>query len=198
MAAQPIPDEVILLATKAQLALDQTPAITVEQMVRDHAQTVYRVAYSLLRDHHDAEDAAQETFIRVMKMHQKSKLSEVREAKTWLVKIAWRVALDRAKAKKSALVSSIDDDRNVSLMLRDESVPADAVVQSAQMSAVMARLIAGLPDELRHTLELSSVQELSSVEIAEVLGIPEGTVRTRLMRARAVLKEKLQALGVRR
>lgn len=55
-------------------------------------------------------------------------------------------------------------------------------------------MIATLPEELRHPLELSTVQELNSAEIAEIMNIPEGSVRTRLMRARHRLKEKLSAV----
>ena len=62
------------------------------------------------------------------------------------------------------------------------------------MQQLLQRLIAGLPEDLRHPLELSTVQELNSAEIAEVLKIPEGSVRTRLFRARKQLKEKLGAV----
>jgi RNA polymerase sigma-70 factor, ECF subfamily len=62
------------------------------------------------------------------------------------------------------------------------------------MQSVLEKLIAGLPEELRQPLELSTVQELNSAEIAEVMGIPEGSVRTRLLRARRLLKEKLATL----
>jgi RNA polymerase sigma-70 factor (ECF subfamily) len=62
------------------------------------------------------------------------------------------------------------------------------------MQQILERMIATLPDDLRQTLELSTVQELNSAEIADVLEIPEGSVRTRLMRARKLLKEKLSSL----
>jgi RNA polymerase sigma-70 factor (ECF subfamily) len=63
-----------------------------------------------------------------------------------------------------------------------------------QMQELLAQMIATLPDDLRHPLELSTVQELSSAEIAQILSIPEGSVRTRLMRARQLLKQKLSAV----
>jgi RNA polymerase sigma-70 factor (ECF subfamily) len=196
MAAQTISSKVIFLTAKAQFASERPATdLTVEQLVHDYAQTVYRVAYSVLRDHHDAEDAAQETFIRVVK--QKEKLKEVREPKTWLVKIAWRMAVNKANSRREGHVTSIDEGSSVAAMLQDKTKPADEVAASSQMSALMGRLIAGLPEELRQTLELSCVKELNSVQIAEILEIPEGSVRTRLMRARAILKEKLQALGAR-
>jgi RNA polymerase sigma-70 factor (ECF subfamily) len=59
------------------------------------------------------------------------------------------------------------------------------------------RLIDALPEELRQPLALSTVEELTSPEVARILGIPEGTVRTRLMRAREILKQKLIAAGIR-
>ncbi len=64
----------------------------------------------------------------------------------------------------------------------------------ADWNAVIHRLVDALPEELRQPLALSAIEELSSQRIAELMGIPEGTVRTRLMRARKMLKEKLTAL----
>jgi RNA polymerase sigma-70 factor, ECF subfamily len=59
-----------------------------ENAVREHARMVYRIAYSVLRNHHDAEDATQETFVRVLRY--KRKLEGIEDPKTWLAKIAWR------------------------------------------------------------------------------------------------------------
>src|SRR3982074_2563933 len=71
-------------------ALDIDSAV--EQIVREHARFIFQIAYSVLRNHADAEDAAQEVFVRVLKY--KSKLPEVRETKVWLARIAWRVSVD--------------------------------------------------------------------------------------------------------
>src|SRR6185312_16890705 len=68
----------------------------VEAMVREHSRFVFRIAYSILRNHADAEDATQEVFIRVLR--NKDKLADVREQKLWLAKIAWRVTLDWKKS----------------------------------------------------------------------------------------------------
>jgi len=65
---------------------------------------------------------------------------------------------------------------------------------SADWNAIVHRLVDALPEELRQPLALSTVQELKSREIADVMGIAEGTVRTRLMRARQILKQKLAGL----
>jgi RNA polymerase sigma-70 factor (ECF subfamily) len=177
---------------KPALAMEvATP--TVETLVVDHSRMVFRIAYSILRNHHDAEDAAQECFLRVWK--HKDRLHEVSNAKTWLARIAWTTALDKRRSGHKML--SLDDgEPGVELMesLSDGTTAADEQLAEQQRQELLQRLIAGLPDELAQTLELSTVQELNSAEIAEVMKIPEGSVRTRLFRARKQLKEKLAVL----
>ncbi|HYL93408.1 MAG TPA: sigma-70 family RNA polymerase sigma factor, partial [Alphaproteobacteria bacterium] len=165
----------------------------VEQLVAQHTLLVFRIAYSVLRNHADAEDAAQECFLRVLK--NSKRLGDVRSPKTWLARVAWTTALDKYRSRRAML--SLDSDTQEGVPLLDHlagnaAAPDDQLAQR-QMQAMLQVLIAGLPEDLRHTLELSTVQELNSAEIAEVLGIPEGSVRTRLMRARNLLKEKLSS-----
>ena len=164
----------------------------IEAMVREHSRFVFRVAYSILRNRDEAEDATQEVFIKVLK--NKEKLAEVREQKLWLAKITWRVALDWKKAMDRRRPAEDSE-----LLLDDLSAhghSAEQLLAEKQMAALLEKLIAGLPADLRETLALSTVQELNSAQIAEVMGIPEGSVRTRLMRARTMLKEKMAvALG---
>lgn len=159
-----------------------------EWIVREHARFVYRVAYSVLRNHHDAEDAAQETFLRFLR--NRKKWPQIRDRRAWLARTAWRVALDRRKPKEVAL----DDVGEAVLELRDQGAGADEIAATEQMMALLGRLIASLPEDLRDAMTLSTVEELTSVEISEVLGIPEGSVRTRLFRAREILRDKLSSL----
>jgi RNA polymerase sigma-70 factor (ECF subfamily) len=77
------------------------------------------------------------------------------------------------------------------LQLNNSPSPEDAMV-SADWSAAVHRLVDALPEELRQPLALAAVEELNSREIAQVMGIAEGTVRTRIMRARQMLKQKLE------
>ena len=82
-------------------AADHDLSHELEAMVRQHARFVFQIAYLLLRNHHDAEDATQETFVRVWR--HRNRLPEVRDQRAWLARIAWRVALDRRR--KGAEVS---------------------------------------------------------------------------------------------
>lgn len=190
MVAQAAVEEAIL--GDAQAIKAAMPLESVEDLVAAHSLMAFRVSYSILRNHHDAEDAVQECFLRVLK--QKDRLHEVRNAKTWIARIAWTTALDRRSSR--GRISDNEDAREPdSLMqLRDKSPTADEQLLLQQKQRLMAQMIATLPEDLRQTLELSTVQELNSTEIAEILKIPEGSVRTRLMRARQRLKEKLSVV----
>ncbi|HEY2362519.1 MAG TPA: RNA polymerase sigma factor [Candidatus Angelobacter sp.] len=180
------------MALKPALAME-IAAPTIETLVVDHSRMVFCIAYSILRNHHDAEDAAQECFLRVWK--HKDRLHEIGNAKTWLARIAWTTALDKRRSGRN-MVSLNDAEAGLDLLesLSDETPAADEQLAEQQRQELLQRLIAGLPGDLGQTLELSTVQELNSAEIAEVMKIPEGSVRTRLFRARKQLKEKLAVL----
>jgi len=160
-----------------------------EALVREHAALVYRVAYAALRNRAEAEDAAQETFLRVLR--QRKRLADVREPRAWLARIAWRVALDRRRRGSEV---PLDEAAAAVRELRAAGASAEQVAADAQMLALLERLIASLPRELREALTLSTVQEMSAAEAAEALGIPEASVRTRVFRARQLLREKLAAV----
>jgi RNA polymerase sigma-70 factor (ECF subfamily) len=166
------------------------PAETVESLVAHHATMVFRIAYSILRNHHDAEDAAQECFLRVVKC--KNRLATVHNLKTWLARVAWTTALDRRRHVRGTAADSEPD----VLSLPDPAIAIDEQIAGRELKRLLQRLVASLPRDLRETLELSTVQELTSVEIAEIMEIPENSVRTRLFRARKILKEKLAAREV--
>jgi RNA polymerase sigma-70 factor, ECF subfamily len=167
----------------------QASEVAFEELVRAHARFVFKIAYSVLRNHHDAEDAVQETFLRVMR--RSPEIHDVRDIRAWLARIAWRIAVDRRRRAPHSEDAGFADDL---ALLRSHTASAEQSAIGAQMLRVAERLIASLPPELRDPLTLSTVEELNSPEIAAVLGIPEATVRTRLFRARKVLKEKLAAL----
>lgn len=160
-----------------------------EAAVREHARYIYRVVQAVLRNHHDAEDAVQETFLRYLR--QQGKWGKIRNHRAWLARTAWRVAIDR---RRQFTPLSLEEAAEAVAALRAQGAGADKIAATAQMLALVERLISSLPKALREPLTLSSVQELTSAEIGEVLEIPEGSVRERISRARRVLAEKLAEL----
>jgi RNA polymerase sigma-70 factor (ECF subfamily) len=179
----------------AQVMLSESASTTevgrdeFEATVREQAQLVYKVAYSVLRNHHDAEDVAQETFLRFLR--QRKRWAEIRDRRAWLAAVAWRLALDQ---KRMPAEVALEDAAELVSRLRADGAGVDEIAANRQMMALVERLVGSLPRDLREALILSSTEELTSAEIAQVLGIPEGSVRTRLFRGREILRQKLAAL----
>ena len=153
-----------------------------EDLVARQARFVFRVAYAVLRNSGDSEDVVQETFLRVFRRGR----FDVDDERAFLARIAWRLAVDtRARGHREAVAGHA------------AVACVEAEVMAADRIAAVHRLIDSLPEELRQPLALSTVDELTSGEIGKILGIAEGTVRTRLMRARQLLKQKVEAGGIR-
>ena len=174
---------------------DFTPVAGIDEilelLVRDHSRLVYRISYAVLRRHHDAEDATQETFLRVLRYQEK--LAAVNDPKTWLARIAWRVAVDRSRRRGSTGEVALDDPEKRLPELASNDAAADEQLQSRQANALLEKMITALPRKLREPLVLSTVEEMTPREVAATLGINEAAVRSRIFRARQILKEKLAA-----
>lgn len=152
-------------------------------LVELQSRFVFRVAYALLRNVHDAEDVVQETFL---KLYRAGAWKAIDNERAFLARVAWRIAADKLRKPRH-------EPLDAELALGGGASPEEAVV-TADWSAAVGRLVDALPEELRQPLALSAVEELSSREIARVMGIAEGTVRTRILRARQLLKQKLAGL----
>jgi RNA polymerase sigma-70 factor, ECF subfamily len=152
-------------------------------LVDEYAGTLYRVAYSVLRNAADAEDAVQETYLRVLR--HRDGLAEIRDPRVWLVRIVWNVVLDRKRRAKTR--PETDDIADMARMLPASGLTAEERVASAQHHENVLRAVAQLPEKEQRVLILSAFEELSSVEIAQVLGTTESTIRSRLFRARKLL-----------
>ena len=161
----------------------------IEKLVREHSRLVYRITYAVLRQHQDAEDATQETFVRVLRYS--SKLATVENPKTWLARIAWRVAVDRSKGNRRKREVALDDAEDSMQEVASSDISADRALEGNQIGEGLERLIAALPEKLRAPLILSAIEEMSPRDIAATLNINEAAVRSRVFRARQTLKEKL-------
>ena len=152
---------------------------SLEAAIRRHARLLFKVAYGVLRNSHDAEDVVQETFLRV----HRSGFGEVRDIPSWLATIAFRLALDRKRKPEELELAEID--------IPAKNPDAEHLAIHHQQVERLRTLMASLPDDLRFPLVLSAIEELNSRQIGEMLGIPESSVRGRIMRARQMLKDKM-------
>ena len=161
----------------------------IEELVQAHSRLVYRIAFAVLRRHQDAEDATQETFLRVLRYS--SKLAAVENPKTWLASVAWRVAVDHGRRHGRGVETPLDAPDGSAPEIASAEAQADDAVQGIQVGSLLEKLIAGLPEKLRAPLLLSAIEEMTPREIAATLDINEAAVRSRVFRARQILKEKL-------
>jgi RNA polymerase sigma-70 factor, ECF subfamily len=169
-----IAQSVVMQRDQARVSWDECFA----DIVRRQSRFVFQVAYAVLRNLHDAEDAVQETFLKVYRLR---RWDHVENERAFLARTAWRVAVERLPKRSTAPESDrADTARN----------PEEAAI-AADRTALVTRLIDALPEELRQPLALSTVEEMASKQVAAVMGIPEATVRGRLLRARQILREKL-------
>ena len=189
VAGEAVLNEAVTVPRSQDRSRDCSQSEALEDLVRQHSRLVYRIAYAALRSHHDAEDATQETFLRVLRYSHK--LATVDDPKTWLARIAWRVAVDRSKQRGRKQEIPLEDPEKPVAEVPSADAPADEAMHDSQVGAVLERLIAALPEKLREPLILSAINEMSPREVAATLGINEAAVRSRVFRARKLLKEKL-------
>jgi RNA polymerase sigma-70 factor (ECF subfamily) len=156
-----------------------------EDRLTESSALAVRVAYSVLRNHADAEDVAQEAFVRAAR-----RLGALRDRdrfRTWLVRLTWRMAIDWQRSRRRR---GTREDAVARLAPQHGDAEGDAVARDR--SARLWAAIDGLPERLRFVLVLAAIDGHSTREVAALAGVPEGTVKSRLFDARRRLQEQLR------
>jgi RNA polymerase sigma-70 factor (ECF subfamily) len=160
-------------------------------LVETYSALLFRVAHSVLRNPTEAEDAVQDTFVRVLQFQKnahKQKLPAIRDLRVWLVRITWNLALDRRRRIRP---DQMDDTFAHGIIARN--TPADVALDDARELARVFREIDRLPRAERQVLLLSAIDELDTGELAQVLNKSESAIRALIFRARTRLRERLNA-----
>jgi RNA polymerase sigma-70 factor, ECF subfamily len=167
------------------------------EMVRLEGDRVFNLVYRMVGDRSEAEDIAQEVFVTVFK--QIDSFRGESQFSTWLLRIAANHAKNRIKylARRRTTdddVNEMETDHDPSLA--DRSMQArihrpDTMLEVAELGDLLERAIAALDEEQRLLVVLRDMEELSYEDICEITGLPEGTVKSRLHRARMELKTLL-------
>jgi RNA polymerase sigma-70 factor (ECF subfamily) len=166
---------------------DKTTMPSWDELVRQHADRVYRLAYRLSGNQHDAEDLTQETFIRVFRSVQNYQPGTF---EGWLHRITTNLFLDTARRRQRIRFEGLADEM-VHRLAGSEPTPAQAFDDSHLDGDVQAALKA-LPPEYRAAVVLCDIEGFSYEEIAATLGVKLGTVRSRIHRGRAQLRAALE------
>ena len=163
---------------------DTRQEVDVAALVERYAGLLFRVAHSVLRSRTEAEDVVQDVFVRVLE--RRAALPDVQEMRVWLVRIAWNLALDRKRRIKPEQM-----DAAFAAELAGREVTAEVALRDAQAMTAVLREMDRLPGGEREVLVLAAIEELSTAEMAAVLGRSESAVRALLSRARARLKGRV-------
>lgn len=161
-----------------------------EDLVDRHRMAVYRLARSVTGNHHDADDAAQETFLRVYRAL--GSYDPNRPFKPWLKRITYNTSLNTVRAGKSRSRGIVDGDLPE---IADSNPAQPERMEADQNIASVDHAVQNLPSDLRVTLLLRAVEGMSYKDIATAMGVKIGTVMSRLSRARERVMDVLEPAG---
>ena len=164
-----------------------------DELVRRYTSIVYRVLYKILRHEEDTQDALQDTFVSAYRalprFRQDARFS------TWIYRIATNAALMKARARKNNMVSldhpTEDPDAQSAWELPDWSATPDEEIMTGETRRIMEDAIQALPPEQRAAFVLHDIQDFSSAETAQAMGITVSAVNSRLHRARVFLRDRI-------
>jgi RNA polymerase sigma-70 factor, ECF subfamily len=148
--------------------------------VEEHSRLVYRIALAITRNVQDAEDVVQETFLQ---LYRGERWKEVQDERGYLARVAWRLAV--RLRKPATLQQELPSD------LQSQATSPEQASIDAELARWLHARMDALPEKLRQPLALVALGELKLVEIAKILGVPEGTIRRRIHTARQMLKKDL-------
>src|SRR5689334_6749338 len=154
-----------------------------ERLVRDHQDRIYALGLALTGNRHDAEDVAQDTFIRAYRALATYSPDRIRDLKqkAWLHRIAVNVVRNRVRGVRPRMVELNGSEPDLA------TGPEEDVLRKAEIDELAAR-VACLPTRYREAVVLRHVQDLSYAEVAETLGQPVGTVKANVHRGLKILR----------
>ncbi|MGE5362337.1 MAG: RNA polymerase sigma factor [Bacteroidales bacterium] len=157
-----------------------------EERLRESSSLAFRVAYGVLRHREDAEDVAQEAFAKAHRAF--AQLRDREKFRAWLVRMTWRLAIDWQRSHR----------RRIAREQVADVPPPSSTTEQAVLANERARhlwqAIDALPQKLRVVIVLAGIEEYDVRAVAELLDVPEGTVKSRLFLARKDLAERLRWL----
>lgn len=167
-----------------------------EQLVLAYQKPVYNLALRLVANPDDAFDLTQEAFLRAWRKLDTVRAEEAFSA--WLYRLTYNVCLDflrTSKRRKAVSLTVSDEESDVQLDVPDPAPDPETAMLRAADQAAVAQAMNQLAAEYRQILTLRIINDLSYQEIGEILGVAEGTVKSRLSRARQSLRKKLLQTG---
>ncbi len=166
-----------------------------EILIEEHQKKVFNIALKMLGNYHDANEIAQEAFIKAFKSIKGFKGNS--SFSTWVYRIAVNVCLDELRKRKKNKLIYIDDeikneDGEIKREFPDDTYAPETVAETNEIRRKVNSAISALPEEHRIVIILRDINGMSYGEISKITNSPEGTVKSRINRARNALKELLK------
>lgn len=171
-----------------------------DELVRRYKDRIYNVVYRFLGNHEDAQDAAQEVFIRAYRGLEGFKGDA--KVYTWLYSIAANISRNRLRdggrkgRDKGSSLEALEEKAAVGSVARERLDTPRTRAEAKELEEVLQTCLEELPDHYRMAFILRTYEDLSYEEIAEVMGCPAGTVKSRLNQARRMLRDRLSNLSI--
>jgi RNA polymerase sigma-70 factor (ECF subfamily) len=172
------------------IANEATPRARFEQEALVHLDALYGFALKLARARDEAEDLVSDTVLRAFERWEQYRLGT--NIRAWLFTILYHLFVSRQRRIDARAVSEGDGEAGWSTRDAVGEADPEGRFYDSFLDDEIVRAIDSLPDEYRAAVVLSDIQELRYAEIAQILGIPEGTVKSRLFRGRRLLQRKLR------
>ena len=177
----------------SDLSVDQELEHDFEARLVDSSTLAFRVAYGVLRHRQDAEDVAQEAFVKAYRSFRQ--LRDRDRFRAWLVRLTWRLAIDKRRGDRRREAREFSSEGLCHIppeVAQGVSPAAERELVQNERAAQLWQAIDELPEKLRVVVILAGIEEHDLREVARLLDLPEGTVKSRMFLARQRLKEQLQ------
>ncbi|AUS98714.1 RNA polymerase subunit sigma-24 [Clostridium thermosuccinogenes] len=166
-----------------------------EQLIEDYQKRVFNIALRMIGNYDDANELAQEVFIRIFKSIKDFK--EESSLSTWIYRITTNVCLDEIRKRKNKNVVSLDEEvkleeGDLQRQVEDTRPTPDVIAEKNEVRKLVKDAIMSLPEEQRTVIILRDIQGFSYEEIAKIMKCPEGTVKSRINRSRQILRDRLK------
>lgn len=189
----------VLMSDREKFLLEKAKAGDVaafEELIESYQRKIFNIALRIVGNYDDANDLAQEVLIRIYKSI--GNFKEQSSLSTWIYRITTNVCLDDIRKRKNRKVISLDEEIRVEdgemqrQIVSSDPLPEDTA-EKGELRELVKDAISSLSDEHRLVIVLRDLQGFSYEEIARILKCPEGTVKSRINRARLTLKNVLQS-----
>ncbi len=165
---------------------------TFRLLVRRYQRLVSHIVFRLIPPGPDQEDLCQEVFVKVYQHLARFRFDA--KLSTWIARIAYNSCLNFLEKKRLPLYDDLPDyDRPFEPVAPDDSARPDQIYQSREMEAILRREVDRLPPTYKTIITLFHLDQMSYIEIAAIMDMPVGTIKSHLFRARQVLRKRLEA-----